>query len=148
MSNTTTPALSSIAASYADKSAAAENAAKRLAEHPDTPAHLAAFITMRDEKVWGAANIVARQMLDLPADEPIKKGPAGQQKTTTNGRRIETLARWITRNADKADDDDDKPVVLRVSLSGQGGGTVTVPNDHPMYAELVALVTGEAADED
>lgn len=33
--------------------------------------------------------------------------------------------------------------VLRVSLSGEGGGSTVVPNDHPLYADICALLAGE-----
>lgn len=36
--------------------------------------------------------------------------------------------------------DEAKPAVLRVTLSGEGGGSTTIPTDHPLYAELVALI--------
>ena len=35
-----------------------------------------------------------------------------------------------------------KPDVLRVSLSGEGGGSTVVPTDHPMY-EAIVLLLGE-----
>lgn len=33
-----------------------------------------------------------------------------------------------------------KAPVLRVSLSGEGGGSTVVPEDHPMYAAIVLLL--------
>lgn len=36
-----------------------------------------------------------------------------------------------------------KPAVLRVSLSGEGGGSTVVPADHPMYDAIVMLLASE-----
>lgn len=33
-----------------------------------------------------------------------------------------------------------KPVTLRATLSGEGGGTTVIPADHPLYAALVELI--------
>jgi hypothetical protein len=38
-------------------------------------------------------------------------------------------------------------VVLRATLSGEGGGSVTIPTDHALYAELVKLISGDDSDE-
>jgi hypothetical protein len=43
----------------------------------------------------------------------------------------------------KSDDDTPKPAVLRVTLSGEGGGTMVVERDHPLFLGLVALIKGE-----
>lgn len=37
-------------------------------------------------------------------------------------------------------DDAEKPAVLRVSLSGEGGGSTTVEPSHPMYEAIVMLI--------
>ena len=36
-----------------------------------------------------------------------------------------------------------KPAVLRVSLSGEGGGSTVVPADHPMYDAIILLLAAE-----
>lgn len=36
-----------------------------------------------------------------------------------------------------------KPSVLRVSLSGEGGGSTVVPTDHPMYEAIVMLLAAD-----
>ena len=134
--STDTTTLKALAESYADKSHAADNAGKRMADHPDMPAHLATYVANRSKR--GAANAVARVILGLPDDEPIKSGPAGAQKVTKNGRRIETVARWITRNAPA--DDTVKPAVLRATLSGKDGGSVVIEEGTDLYEQLVALI--------
>lgn len=50
----------------------------------------------------------------------------------------------LMRAIEKPDTEDDapKPVILRATLSGEGGGTVTIPEDHPLYDAVVALITG------
>jgi hypothetical protein len=38
-----------------------------------------------------------------------------------------------------------KPVTLRATLSGEGGGSTTIPTDHPLYADIVALIAESQA---
>jgi hypothetical protein len=40
----------------------------------------------------------------------------------------------------KGEADADAAPVLRATLSGEGGGSVTIPADHALYAGLVALI--------
>lgn len=42
----------------------------------------------------------------------------------------------------RAKPEEPKAVVLRAVLSGEGGGSTTIPEDHPLYAEIVALIAG------
>lgn len=99
---------------------------------------------MANKPVRGSANAAARKILGLPADEPIKTGPAGKQKYTQHGRSIETVAKFLQRYSNSAEP---KPVRLTVTLSGSGvsGGTVVIPSDHKLYAELVALIEERSA---
>lgn len=89
--------------------------------------------------VWAAGSVE-----DAPA---VRKGSKGEQVTTDYGRGHETIVKAVKRALAK-DDDTPKARSLRVTLSGEGGGSTTVAEDHPLYAALVALVTGEASDED
>lgn len=35
---------------------------------------------------------------------------------------------------------EEKAPTLRVTMSGEGGGTAVVPTDHPLYADILALI--------
>lgn len=72
---------------------------------------------------------------------PVKVGKAGEQRATDYGRGVDTLVKSVKR-ALSANDAPGDPV-MRVTLSGEGGGSATVPADHPLYAALVALITGD-----
>ena len=41
------------------------------------------------------------------------------------------------------EEDAAKPVTLRVTLSGEGGGSAVVAPDHALYGALVAMIAGE-----
>lgn len=73
-------------------------------------------------------------------DEPrpaVKTGPKGNQRATDYGRGVDTLVSAVKRALSA---DADKPVVLRATLSGEGGGSVTIPSDHALYAALVDMI--------
>lgn len=99
-----------------------------------------------DWSARGAVPAAIRAALGVDKDnEPRQKtGPKGDQKTTNYGRGFDTLSKRVT--ALVKGDTGEKPVVLRASLSGEGGGSVTIPADHPMYEALVALITGDKPD--
>lgn len=40
--------------------------------------------------------------------------------------------------------DEPKPVTLRAVLSGEGGGSTTIPADHPLYDALVTLIGAQS----
>lgn len=65
-----------------------------------------------------------------------------KQRATNYGRGFDRVRKAVTALL-AAQDDTPKSVVLRVSLSGEGGGTVTIDPEHEFYASLVALVKGE-----
>lgn len=132
--------LTTLAIRFADADNTLGNATKRLTEHAEWSPLVASF----DKSIRGHANILARAVLGLPDDEPIKVGPKGKQRVTVNGRRIESLARLISKHADKGP----KPMRLAVNLSGDDvtGGTVVIDADHEMFGALMALFAAAEAD--
>lgn len=85
--------------------------------------------------IWAAGSVE-----DAPA---VRRGKSGEQVTTDYGRGHETIVKAVKRALAKQDETP-KARVLRVVLSGEGGGSAVVAEDHPLYAALVALVTGGA----
>lgn len=69
----------------------------------------------------------------------------GRDNGTHAWRDARMVRAGLVRNIEAADaeDSDPKPAVLRVSLSGEGGGSTVLEESHPMYAALVMLITGE-----
>jgi hypothetical protein len=96
-----------------------------------------------DAAARGAVSSAVVAWLDPEGNEKQKVGAKGAQKTTDFGRGVDTLTRSVKRALTVKGD---KPAVLRVSLSGEGGGSTTVAADHPLYAALVAMIAGDAAD--
>lgn len=75
------------------------------------------------------------------ADAPAQRGPKGEdgKRPATNfGRGLDSVVRNLMRGSDAP-----TAVVLRASLSGEGGGSVTIPTDHALYSQIVALIKGE-----
>lgn len=115
-------------------------------------AHVAAHGADLDVKQHAAA-IAALAYTPGPITEP-KRGEDGEvvrnaagkitQQRTKYGRAVNTAREGLVAAVKRAtaDDVDDtpKPVVLRATLSGKGGGSVTIPADHPLHAQIVALI--------
>lgn len=84
--------------------------------------------------------------LAYPNAEPVQTIKVdGKPVRTDYGNAVQAAA-WNLRsilNTPDEGDDTPKPAVLRVSLSGEGGGSTVVPNDHPLYKDIVALLAGE-----
>lgn len=86
---------------------------------------------------------VALAVLAYPNEEPVQKQNG---KRTKFGNAVQAAGNGLRRALGKDEDNSDKPRVLRVSLSGEGGGTTIVPEDHPMYATLIEMI-GAGTDE-
>lgn len=81
----------------------------------------------------------------VPAGESVPDQKDANKKPTAYGVGVDTLVHAITRLL--VSEDTDKPVAMRVSMTG--AGSAVVPTDHPAYALLLALLgADESADQD
>lgn len=67
-------------------------------------------------------------------------------RRTRFGNAVQAAGNGL-RSALPEEDKPAKPATLRVSLSGEGGGSTVVPEDHPLYAVLTAMITGSKAEQ-
>lgn len=88
--------------------------------------------------------------LAYPNDEDVQtvKDADGRKTRTRYGNAVQAAAAMMRKAlddiaGDEETDETPKAAVLRVSLSGEGGGSTVVPADHPLYASIVALLAGE-----
>lgn len=84
----------------------------------------------------------ALAVLAYPNDEPVQKKDGVR---TRFGNAVQAAGNGLRNALETEDDDTPKPAVLRVSLSGEGGGSTVVPADHPLYADIVALLAADEA---
>lgn len=106
------------------------------------PAILASLPKNFDPEKRGAiAEAVHAWACGSEARPAVKTGPKGDQKTTDYGRGHDTLVKAVKRALTA---DVEKEVTLRVTLSGEGGGSVTVATDSPLYPVLLALFGDES----
>lgn len=81
---------------------------------------------------------LALAVLAYPNEKPVQKKDG---KRTKFGNAVQAAGNGLRAALDKDEDDDTpKDAVLRVSLSGEGGGSTTVPTDHPLYEAIIALI--------
>lgn len=118
----------------------ADAAAEIVASVPDTYDWTARGAVPQAVIGWAMADSGSA---DVPAQ---RKGPKGAQVTTDFGRGVDALVKAVRAVLAADSDGEPKPAVLRVSLSGEGGGSTVVPADHPLYASLIALLAGDAED--
>lgn len=71
----------------------------------------------------------------------VATGPKGEQVRTNYGRGVDAIGRQLRKLF--AGSDEPKPAVMRVSLSGEGGGSVVIDAD--VDAELYAVLLGRIA---
>lgn len=64
-------------------------------------------------------------------------------KRTRFGNAVQA-AGYGLRTALGKKEGEEKPITLRVSLSGEGGGTTVVDPTHPLYGALVEMIHGGA----
>lgn len=74
---------------------------------------------------------------------PVKIGPKGAQRATDYGRGVDTLTAAVKR---LLAGDADKPVTLRATLSGEGGGSTVIQPEHPLYAALVEMIQNSGSE--
>lgn len=87
----------------------------------------------------GAVADLVFAWLGVDKDSAPKQMDANKNKTDF-GRGFGSL---VSAVKSRLKDDGETTTVLRVTLSGEGGGSTTIPTDHALYAELVSLIVGE-----
>lgn len=130
------------AVAYADAARTEVRRAATLKGHADLPKvweHYATLVEANNGKPRGVMLQVARDVLGLDADVTLTRD--GDKPLSVDAQRLENLKKWLDRNLPTVEDDAPKARVMRVTLSGEGGGTAVVPEDHPAYAALLALIT-------
>lgn len=127
-----------ITLSKTDKTAAALVATIRAAVNG--AGKYAAYVTahaVTKDTVKDHARALA--VLTYPSDAPVQTKDGVR---TRFGNAVQAAGFGLRSALDK-DEDTDKPVTLRATLSGEGGGSTTIPADHPLYKDICALIAGE-----
>lgn len=84
------------------------------------------------------ADIIAGVLTDIGewSDGPQRT----DGKRTPFGNVVQRFGARFDAAVKRATPEETKPVVLKVSLSGEGGGSTVVPADHPLYDQIIALL--------
>lgn len=82
----------------------------------------------------------ALAVLAYPNDAPVQKKDG---KRTRFGNAVQAAGNGLRNALDKDDDSDPKPAVLRVSLSGEGGGSSVVEMDSDLGKAILAHLAAE-----
>jgi hypothetical protein len=85
----------------------------------------------------------ALAVLTYPNEKPVQKSDG---KRTKFGNAVQA-AGFGLRAALPETEQAPKPIVLRASLSGEGGGSTVIEPSHPLYAAVCAMIRGTAATE-
>ena len=109
-----------------------------------TTAHWTTFVAengITREMIGSTSKVLAS--LAYPEDAPVQTETIDGRKTRTRyGNAVQAAAAMLK----KVIEDEDapvKPTALRVSLSGEGGGSAKVPADHPLYPQIIAFLADQ-----
>lgn len=82
----------------------------------------------------------ALAVLAYPSEKPVQTKDGARTKF---GNAVQAAGNGL-RAALEDDETTPKPAVLRVSLSGEGGGTTIIDAEHPLYGTLIEMFATEA----
>lgn len=109
---------------------------------------MVAYLSLSTVSTSGEITEAARSMVlaAYPSTDPARL--AGKDKSDDQRWKDARAARaGLVAAINRADDSEPeaKPVVLRASLSGEGGGSVTIEPGTEMYTALVAMIAEKSA---
>lgn len=137
-----------LATRYADADYKRGNASDRLAAHPDAPTYVERGAQPKPKGKGTMAATVAREVLGAAPDFSTRVRVDGVQILNPDApvlaRRVESLTSWLTAQAKKAAEE--SAPVMRVTLKGTG--SAVIPEDHPLYEQILAYMTGGDTDGD
>ena len=90
---------------------------------------------------WKGHGEVAKYLRTHVEPGQRTRGSKVEQVTTLYGEGFKALESAVKSRLNKRDAGD-KPIVLKATLSGKGGGSVTIAPDSDLYAVLVSMIKG------